>query len=293
MIRNLIENKILEKEINKPFAAIIGLSPSKGARSPTLWNKVYKSLKKPIKMISLDCKKQNIKKLFNELQKNKNFIGGAITNPYKTNISNFLKLNQSKESRFCLSVNCLNRDKNNKLYGYNTDGIAALKTLSSKFKNIQNRYFLILGTGATASTLITYLTKKYKNEKKILVFGRNKIKLQKIKDKYKVKTYKLIHLSNLINRNSIIINCTSIGWGNQVNDTPINKKVFELLKKNKCGFFDLIYQPNKTKAINIANGLKISNINGKRMNLDQAVIAFKLVNKDCNISEKNVSNLMK
>ena len=111
MIRDLIENKILEKEINKPFAAIIGFSPSKGARSPTLWNKVYKSLKKPIKMISLDCNKQNIKKLFNELQKNKNFIGGAITNPYKTNISNYLKLNQSKESLFCLSVNCLNRDK--------------------------------------------------------------------------------------------------------------------------------------------------------------------------------------
>ena len=65
--------KISEKEINKPFAAIIGLSPSKGARSPTLWNKVYKSLKKPIKMIPLDCKKQNIKKLFNELQKNKNY----------------------------------------------------------------------------------------------------------------------------------------------------------------------------------------------------------------------------
>ena len=90
-------------------------------------------------------------------------------------------------------------------------------------------------------------------------------------------------MSNLINHNSIIINCTSIGWGDQVNDTPINKKVFKLLKRNKCGFFDLIYQPNKTKAIKVANDLKISNINGKRMNLDQAVIAFKIVNKDCDI----------
>lgn len=293
MIRDLIENQILEKEINKPFAAIIGFSPSKGARSPTLWNKVYKSLKKPIKMISLDCKKQNIKKLFKELQKNKNFIGGAITNPYKTNISNFLKLNQSQESRFCLSVNCLNRDKNNNLYGYNTDGIAALKTLSSKFKKIQNRYFIILGTGATANTLVAYLINKYGNEKKILVLGRDRIKLKKIKSKYKVKTDKLSEMSNLINHNSIIINCTSIGWGNQVNDTPISKKNFELIKRNKCSFFDLIYQPNQTKAINIANNLKISNINGKKMNLDQAVIAFKIVNKDCNISEKDISKLMK
>ena len=40
-ILNLIENRINEK-LQKKFSFILGLTPSKGARSPKLWNKVYK-----------------------------------------------------------------------------------------------------------------------------------------------------------------------------------------------------------------------------------------------------------
>ena len=47
---------------NKKYFAILGEKPSQGARSPKLWNKVLKKIKKNERMIPLDIKKKDLKK---------------------------------------------------------------------------------------------------------------------------------------------------------------------------------------------------------------------------------------
>ena len=54
-----IENKIDVSCLDK-YAAIIGERPSKGARSPELWNKAFRSDGKKFKMIPLDVKSENV-----------------------------------------------------------------------------------------------------------------------------------------------------------------------------------------------------------------------------------------
>ena len=61
--QNLIDNNIKEKNI-KDFVAIIGETPSKGARSPVLWNRAFKNLSIKRKMIALDVKKKKFLKTF-------------------------------------------------------------------------------------------------------------------------------------------------------------------------------------------------------------------------------------
>ena len=39
-LNNIIENNITDTNLDR-FCAIIGSNPSKGARSPVLWNKVF------------------------------------------------------------------------------------------------------------------------------------------------------------------------------------------------------------------------------------------------------------
>ena len=56
---SLIENQIDISYLNQ-YAAIIGESPSKGARSPKLWNAVFESEKRNCRMIPLDVKRENI-----------------------------------------------------------------------------------------------------------------------------------------------------------------------------------------------------------------------------------------
>ena len=66
-INKLIQNKINLKNHQK-FVSIIGLKPSKGARSPILWNKAYSKLKINTRMFPLDLKPHKLGKLINYLK---------------------------------------------------------------------------------------------------------------------------------------------------------------------------------------------------------------------------------
>ena len=68
-----INNKNIELSPNEKFVVIIGRSPSKGARSPDLWNSAYKKLDQKIKMYPLDVSQNNLKKLIAHLKKIKIF----------------------------------------------------------------------------------------------------------------------------------------------------------------------------------------------------------------------------
>jgi len=60
-------NQYLENKLkiiqNIKYALIIGANPSHGARSPKLWNKVYKSQGSKIRMYPADVKKEKVKNL--------------------------------------------------------------------------------------------------------------------------------------------------------------------------------------------------------------------------------------
>ena len=64
------------------------------------------------------------------------------------------------------------------------------------------------------------------------------------------------------------------------------------LLKNCSVIFDIIYQPKITKLMTIAKKYNIFTFNGLKMNLEQAVIAFKITNK-LNFSLEKIRKLMK
>ena len=117
--------------MSNKYAAIIGLNPSKGARSPKLWNKVYKKLKINCQMYPADISKKNLPSLIKEIKKDDDFLGSAVTMPYKEKILKYIdKIDVN--SKKIGSINTILK-KNKKLIGYNTDYLACKKTLS-KFK---------------------------------------------------------------------------------------------------------------------------------------------------------------
>ena len=63
-----IDNKV-KLSGSKNFVAIIGNSPSKGARSPILWNRAFKNLKINKRMYPFDTRKKNLRKLIFSLKK--------------------------------------------------------------------------------------------------------------------------------------------------------------------------------------------------------------------------------
>ena len=87
-------NKFLNNKINLKnktnFALIIGLTPSKGARSPTLWNNAYRSFGKKTRMYPADMSEKKLEKLCEYLKSNKYFLGSSVTVPYKETIMKYL-----------------------------------------------------------------------------------------------------------------------------------------------------------------------------------------------------------
>lgn len=253
--------------MNSEYYAILGINPSKGARSPILWNRVFKKLKINSKMICIDIEPKLFNQKVNQLFKDKNFKGGAITNPYKEKIFKKLeKKNITKSANKCGALNLIVRN-GSKFLGFNTDGEAALIFLKTKVRNLLNKKILILGFGGAGKAICSYLSVYCK--KKVTVSTRLNKSCKLIKKKgFEYISWK--SLSKNISRFDLIINSTNVG--HRTKKTPIKK---EVIKKcfNKV-FFDIIYQPKKTSLLKIAHKNRNIVFNGLDMNFIQAAKSF-------------------
>ena len=276
-IRKFISNKNISSSY-KNYCAIIGGAPSKGARSPKLWNKAFKKYKIKNNMIALDVNKKNLPKLLKALDKDKNFIGGCITVPHKEKVSSWLKNRLTRTSKKIGAVNCLFRDKKGNLMGTNTDGEAALKSFKKTFGTIGKKKILLLGPGGAGKAVASYFSNEIINKRNLVIAGRTEISKnfsKQIRAQWiNFKKLKRLSLKDF----QIVINCTSIGFGKDVNKTPINLQGFKTVKRNTL-IFDIIYRPLKTKFLRLAKKNKAKILNGLDMNLRQAVIAFGYTNK--------------
>ena len=110
-------NKLSSNRVDIPnkesYSVILGLNPSKGARSPVLWNYAYEHFSINSKMIPIDVNEKNFEKLLAVLQQDQAFSGGAIAAPHKEAAAAYIGSNVTKEAQSIGAINCLFR---------NTDG---------------------------------------------------------------------------------------------------------------------------------------------------------------------------
>ena len=265
-------------------------------------------------MFPADVSSKNLKNLINLLKKDNEFIGGSVTVPYKEKVIKDLD-HIDEISQKIGAINTIIKKKE-KLIGINTDYYGFTKTYL-KIKIKKNDKILILGCGGVGKAIITSIMKNSQNNKKYF-FNRSKDKLKKFLKKFSnknieiVKTYKC--LENLKDI-AIIINTTSIGFDtwfkknknfynlkyfsplsnisklrnvrikddkifvkNNINLIKSNiLKSYQFFKNNpNCKVVDVIHTPKETVLMQLGTGFKT---NGVEMNLDQAVFAFKEVNK--------------
>ena len=278
----LIENKI-NLNTNEKFTVIIGRNPSKTARSPILWNKAFKNFNLNLKMIPIDVKKENLKYLIEFLKNNKKFLGGSVTIPYKSELIDFLEGNISDEANKIGAINSLFRKKNNKLYGTNTDGEASVEAFKKKFGKFKDKKIMILGCGGAGKAVIAFFSKEI-NGKNLFITSRNK-KNELYSKKFKNTSWiDWNKKDNFFKNLDIIINCTSLGFDNQKNISPIEEKFYNNFKSGVI-FYDIIYNPPQTKFLELAQKNKYKTINDSEMNIMQAAISFNYV------VEKNIDEI--
>ena len=290
-LNKIISNEITEYNLDS-FSVIIGESPSKGARSPILWNKVYAAENKKTKMLPLDVSKENLEDLFLCLKAHPQCLGGAVAVPYKESMFNLLKDKLQNEIISIGAVNCFYRQNKNPsemFSGTNTDGEGALESIHKFLSKEKNKNIALLGYGGAGKAILAFLLKDFGDTHNMSVFNRSTISENQIKN-LPVKFEKLNDLEHSISEFDLIINSTSLGSNNSPNETPIDHDIL-LSAKNKTIVYDIIYDPPLTKLLRISQQVGLKTINGLNMNLVQAVLAFQYTN-NTTFSQNKIFELM-
>ena len=275
-VNSLITNKISLQDLTE-FSFIIGANPSKGARSPVLWNKVYKAQGRRTRMLPLDVEEANLEKLIMVLQKELTCLGGAVAVPYKEKLFAILSNNCNETIRKIGAINCIFRSNPNDQFFSctNTDGEGALEPIAKFLDGKKPLKIGLIGYGGAGKAIAGFL-QQYKDKHEILLFNRT-LPNKKFSDELEINFIDLKELPSKIGEIDILINATSVGSQNNLNEKLIRREYLHKLK-NSSLVYDIIYDPPETMLLRDSKEIGLNVINGMEMNLLQAVLAYKYTN---------------
>jgi shikimate dehydrogenase len=161
-LQRLVENRLPSPRAAL-FAGIIGDRPSQSAKSPSLWNAVFRELQLPVSYLAFDVPPANLEPLMSALRATDGYVGGNVTMPYKIAVMPFLDEVEGK-ARAIGAVNTIVRTADGRLIGYNTDGQGGLDALlkprpdgPAPLESLSGKRVLLLGAGGAARALAFYL----------------------------------------------------------------------------------------------------------------------------------------
>lgn len=159
--------------------------------------------------------------------------------------------------------------------GYNTDMIGSEYALKTNGVEIDGKTVLVLGAGGAANALTAMAAKN--NAEKIYIVNRTLEKAQTlaehIKKYYNVEILPMsISDINKIERCDLVLNGTTLGFGENIEKTPVEDASF-FKKAEVQVVFDAIYSPWETVLLKNAAKMGIKTINGFDMLIYQAAAA--------------------
>ncbi|AFZ33853.1 Shikimate dehydrogenase [Stanieria cyanosphaera PCC 7437] len=206
-------------------------------------------------------------------------IGFSVTIPHKQAIIPLLS-EVTPEAEMIGAVNTVWRTKVG-WQGTNTDVIGFVAPLQNLERNWHQVTPVILGNGGAARAVIVGLIQLGCQE--IHIVGRNKDKMAQFYQSWqdnreiikKLKIHYWEGLNALLPAAELLINTTPIGMYPQVEQSPIDAQLFKKLSSDAI-VYDLIYTPNPTKFLQLAQKQGAIIIDGLEMLVQQGVAALEI-----------------
>ena len=244
---------------------VIG-NPREHSLSPKLHNYWLKKNNIDAVYYKKQITEADIKKIICEIREGK-IDGINVTVPFKQSVIPFID-ELSFEANKVQAVNTIYKE-NNKVLGHNTDITGFELAVRSTNYDIKDKKVLILGGGGVVPSIILALKKM--GAAKIILSNRTKKKAEEFKKKF--SDLEIVNWGETPKFN-MIINATSLG----LNKDDEIKLDYAGVGTNKL-FFDVIYNPKKTKFLSKAKQSGNQIENGKMMFIYQAHQAFTLWHK--------------
>ena len=304
-------------------AVIVGSTPSRGARSPLLWNAAFDHLGIAGRMLPVDIDAEGLPALLAALDADPDVIGGAVTMPFKSAVMPHL-VSMSQVATDAAAVNCLGRSAPGRpgLHGENTDGIAALRSVERVVGDVTGARVLLLGTGGAGSAVAAAFAAALGPAGALVVANRDPAPRDLLVERLRASTAATVSAApgwpvataDPGGAFDVIINATSVGFqlplphgdgwlparlatpvagtdgyprldrdaagsatAGQLGDVlagAIARTLAWLDAQSRALVFDVVYQPERTLLLTLAELAGCRTMNGSWMNLEQAVIAF-------------------
>lgn len=254
----------------KRFAAILGASPSKGARSPLLWNAAFTAQGIDAQMLPMDIPAERLPQLLVALEANPDFIGGAIAMPHKESIARWLNDRVTPEAYAIGAVNCLYRETTGRLMGTNTDGEGAVVSYETLVGFLSGKSVLLLGPGGAGKAVAAFMARAVKPQGRVTICGRAPMDHKRLGAAAWIAWDEIDILLPTID---VLVNCTSVGAAAQIGRSPLSPESLSKLPAHAV-VFDIIYQPSPSALLQLAHQRGLQTLDGTAMNLEQAVLAF-------------------
>jgi shikimate dehydrogenase len=205
--------------------------------------------------------------------------GFNVTVPHKVKVVDYVN-KLSEEAAVIGSVNTVVNELG-KLIGYNTDVNGILDSLTPHKSQISGNEVCVIGAGGSARTVIYTLIRNFKPQKIYLV-NRTEQHAETLKQHFKskmkfdgivTKELQQPDLINVLNNCSLIVNSTPVGMYPTTDDSVLSTS--DVFVKDQI-VFDLVYNPVKTKFLQLADSKNAVTINGLNMLVQQAAKSFTL-----------------
>ena len=259
-------------------SAIVGENVTKFARSPSIWNELYKVHDIKGRMDAFDCSSADLPNTVANLIEDTNFHCALIAAPLKS--ENFwFQYGGSKIVNASNATNFFSVSNNLEITLSNFDGLAAIMSLINKFADFKFRNILLIGTGPVARSIYFELSSlNPKTPKNFSFLTRDTHKISPhLKKVLRVVTF--IDYSQILSSSfefDLIINCTPLG-SPRSNESPLPLAYFRNLPP-KTVYFDVNYGSEDPAGCKIATEAGLLAVTGKEMNSIQAALAFKHAN---------------
>ena len=251
--------------------------PVKHSKSPQMHNTAFEALGLDHVYMAFEVKEGFIKEGLDAL-KTLNAVGANITMPLKTEVLEYLD-DISEDAMIIGSVNTI-KIEDGKIKGYNTDGRGFVKALQERGIDFKGKKIVIAGAGGAARAVATQLA--FDGAGEIVIINRTLNTAREIIDNIskhitscKARALEMDRdiLIDEIHDAAVLVNCTSLGMEATIDQAIISSS--EALHKDLF-VADIIYDPEKTKLLKMAEEAGCNYMNGLGMIIWQGAIAFKI-----------------
>jgi shikimate dehydrogenase len=252
---------------------VIG-DPIEHTLSPIMHNAAFNALKLDYTFLAFKVKPAELENAVNGMRA-LNIRGLNVTMPHKSTVMNFLD-RTDLSAQIVNSVNTV-LNKEGKLFGFNTDGVGALKALRENGVELKGRKVLLLGAGGAARA-IAYAMAKESDE--LAVLNRTLKQAQAFAKLLEKTANKKIGAGSLspkeiqqnLQDSDILINATSIG----MKPKPEESLVAPKLLRPDLAVMDIVYNPIETKLAKDAKAAGAKVVSGVEMLIYQGAASFEI-----------------